>query len=62
MDETQLATKLAAMEAALAAYEAEFGPISDEEALTQREQDRANAVMASRPGAADPGEHATSTR
>ena len=38
------ATKLQAMEEALAAYESEFGSISDEEAAAQIEADRANAT------------------
>ncbi len=48
-DENEQAARLSAMSDALAAYEAEFGAISDEEARVQIEYDRANAIQI-RPG------------
>ncbi len=44
----RLAAQLAAMKDALASYEAEFGPISDEEAEAQIEHDRVSAVQVRR--------------
>lgn len=40
--------RLAAMERALKAYEAEFGEITEEEMAEQRRQDRANAIIVRR--------------
>lgn len=53
-DENEQTARLSAMSDALAAYEAEFGAVSDEEARAQIEYDRANAIQIRPGGMSDP--------